>query len=416
MACISSLPASQIASWFKESWSSSNYAFVIKPISMDGKITINKEVATSSQPKFALELELNPVVIALDKNQYYGLVMATEYFSWLALRSKYDSLRPVTFTRTNAKDWWLFACNAVLVDFRRRTQCWSWDYIRKRRDLRLKYISTFIEKLSGSDVTSKLRDQEGLLDVKDIIQYRKLAHAKHSAAMSLKQSNSSLTGWFSSFFTPPPIPKTFDMEVEKRRFYDMIDSDENFDDVITETTVDATAKLALPQLTVSLLDSDPLQNLVLRMALGGYSIQYSRRPAAKSIQIITSLRELVVVAPDRSGQLLDIIHSGSDQSEPAVMVLFETNPLSNVPGVKPSAALAVKAKQIHMNLSVDPIVRFMNFIVLPDASLGATRNNISKKLSQLRNTSRIGLRHIIENRKVRIHHYLLSAFDRASIF
>ena len=367
---------------------------------MSGKITINKEAAKLSQPKFALELELNPVTIDLNKDQYHDLVMATEYFSWLSLRSKFDSLRPSSLTRSNVKAWWIFAANAILVDFRRRTQCWSWKFIQARRDLRLKYISTFMEKLSGADVTLKLRDLEVSLDVKDIIQYRKLAHAKHSAAASIKQSTSSLTGWFSSFFTPPPMPKTFDMETEKRRFYDMIDSDDNFDEVISETTVDATAKLTLPHLTLSLLEPGASQSLVMCVDLGGYSIQYSRRPAAKSIQIITLLRELHLRAPNQSGQVLDIIHTGTDQQEPAMMVVFETNPISNIPGVEPSVALDIKSTQFNMDLTVDPIVRFIQFIKLPEVSMDATMNNFSEKLSQLRNTSRSGLRYVIEHRKV----------------
>jgi len=51
-----------------------------------------------------------------------------------SLRSTFRDLRPKVAIVGNAGLWWRFACNAVLRDYRRVNQPWSWKFIAARRD------------------------------------------------------------------------------------------------------------------------------------------------------------------------------------------------------------------------------------------------------------------------------------------
>lgn len=167
--------------------------YILKPLSATLSLMVSKSGRfESGSPQYAVDLDLNDLVLTMDDIQIYQMLMLWDYVSICRLREKYGRFRPWTrslLDRTGVgwqRMWWQYAINAVLADVRRKLRHTSWVYFGSRMDARRKYIRLYRLKLERLQQDQHLDDasfreleeMEKELEMDEILNYRSLAECQ----------------------------------------------------------------------------------------------------------------------------------------------------------------------------------------------------------------------------------------------
>lgn len=83
--------------------------------------------------------------------------------------------------KSNPKEFFKFAGNAILSEIHERNYKWTWDHFKKRRDQRLRYIELYVAekmKTATPEQLEELKKLEWDLSFEDIRFYRSIAKSK----------------------------------------------------------------------------------------------------------------------------------------------------------------------------------------------------------------------------------------------
>lgn len=167
--------------------------YILKPLSATLSLMVSKSGRfESGTPQYAVNLDLNDLVLTMDGIQIYQMLMLWDYVSVCRLREKYGRFRPWTqyiLARTGVgwqRMWWRYAINAVLADVRRKLCRTSWIYFGSRLNARRKYIKLYRLKLERLQQDQHLDDasfheleeMEKELEMDEILNYRSLAECQ----------------------------------------------------------------------------------------------------------------------------------------------------------------------------------------------------------------------------------------------
>ena len=179
-----------------------------------------------------VELQYTSLDLQITDLQYQKMLKLADYTTLSTRRGKYRHLRPYTaITKDNTKVWWVFAVNAVLVEYRRKRAHISWDTLLIRLSQRKEYTSLYKENLHalikgssgtahrsfsdnltnmaegireeerrGEERRGRLKQLEDILEVKDIFLYRRIAEAEVGRAQAILERDKQ-SGWFSNLFS-----------------------------------------------------------------------------------------------------------------------------------------------------------------------------------------------------------------------
>ncbi|XP_062219043.1 uncharacterized protein LOC133918926 [Phragmites australis] len=124
-------------------------------------------------------LVLSDVSLTVTEAQYYDGIKLLETFSRFRTRVDVSHLRPVVPVKDDCRAWWRYA---MLAGLRQKKLCYwfSWERTRHLCQLRRRYVqlyATLLQQASNVDI-SEIREIEKILDMKVLILWRLLGHAK----------------------------------------------------------------------------------------------------------------------------------------------------------------------------------------------------------------------------------------------
>lgn len=394
---------------------STGMQFIIAPLSATARVILNKKAsALQSEPRYSIDVQIHPIACTLTRSQYSVIIEASQYVIWTSRRQHYQDLRPSLPIHKNAIVWWRFAANSILKDFRRRTSCWSWAYIRRRMLQRKAYINAFTLILEKSAHTSQIEEIATLdaqLDVVDIIRYRNLSRARFNAKTLQKSKSGIFGGWFRS-----NTPEVIDAAEERKQLLQILENDTEFDEIISKSAVDLIIHLKIEAVLLNLHDdisSPPL----IGIQAHSFDVALSRRPAANSIKIITELQTFLVAGRNAMHQTSPMCSSATEDSvEPLITLAFESNPLvDGSSDIHPDLQLRFKLSPMKWNVSLASLLAVVRFFEAPQSVTRMASTIVASQLKIISSQSRTGLQHIIDNRKVRKYQLLLFCPDLSFI-
>lgn len=219
----------------------SNHQFILKPVSGQAKIELDKS-GDIHAPKFKANLLFEEIGLVLDDDQYRDALMMVDLFHYFLRHQEYKALQPKGVRpKEDPRAWLQFAGNAVLGKIHERNRKWSWDYFRERRDDRNRYMELFKKKKQqqqlSPDENDDLTKLEWKLDYEDLRFWRSLARSqlkKEDAEALKKQSQQQeQQGWLSWMWGSKPQgtieqneENTQMTEEQRKELYDMIDWNE----------------------------------------------------------------------------------------------------------------------------------------------------------------------------------------------
>ncbi|KAI0466100.1 hypothetical protein F4859DRAFT_527562 [Xylaria cf. heliscus] len=219
----------------------SNHQYILKPVSGQAKIELDKSGDTYT-PKFKANLLFDEIGVVLDDDQYRDALMMADLFHYFIRHQEYKRLQPKGVTpKEDPRAWLNFAANAVLSKIQERNRRWTWDYFRERRDDRLRYIELFKKKKAHQQLspqeTDDLNKLEWKLGYEDLRFWRSLARnqLRKENAEALKNAppkTEQQQGWLSWVWGSKPAETTDASEntqmteEQRQELYEAIDWDE----------------------------------------------------------------------------------------------------------------------------------------------------------------------------------------------
>ncbi|BGP21450.1 Vacuolar protein sorting-associated protein 13 [Rhodotorula toruloides] len=187
-----------------------SHQFVLKPVSGQGRLVMNKQVDTHT-PKTDAELLFQELGFVLDADQYRDALSMVDLFHFYIRQREYRSFRPPQgeFDKNRNRALWKFATSAIRSEVHEKHRQWSWEYFAERRNDRKAYVDLFKKKTLGTievEESQELVDLEVKLGYKDIRFYRSIARSElrkdrieHPPPPKPQTTTAKATSWIGSW-------------------------------------------------------------------------------------------------------------------------------------------------------------------------------------------------------------------------
>ena len=412
--------------------------YMLKPVSGRAAVELDKS-GKIEKPKIKARLIFNELGFVLDDEQYRDALMMVDLFHYFLRHQEYKKLQPKATHKEDPKAWLGFAFRAVHTKIQERHQRWTWDYMRQRRDDRLRYIELFKKKKKEEKMTpaetEEINKLERKLSYDDLRFWRSLAHnqlRKENVGVKKEPQKQSWVqwAWGSGKKTEEPQKgeETTEMTDQQRKeLYDAIDWDEK--KAITES-------IDLPRESVKLHVESSLRT-------GSFTLK--RNPHGKGTEIMSlmfdnfkamglqrpdslladlslggmrvydgttegSLFPQIVNAKDTSlkpnTKPVKSLTSGEDTSESEQKLtedslfhlVFEQNPLDE----SADSAITMRLKSIEVIYNPQFVVEVAKFFKPPERhmeSIGALLETAGATVEGIRQQTRAGLEFALEEHK-----------------
>ncbi|KAJ2960621.1 hypothetical protein NQZ79_g4034 [Umbelopsis isabellina] len=420
------------------------HQYILKPVSGTGRVNINKRYGGET-PNLDATLLFDELGFVLDDEQYRDVLAMVDTFHATLKKQQYYHLHPPkgSTPKSNPREWFKFAGNAVLSEIHDAHYRWSWDHFKERRDDRISYLDCYVanelhratqeqvatlnkleEKLSYEDIRfyrsiakNRLRRERAVIAVEE--ERRKAAAAKHPAQ----------GGWISSWWYGAAANPSSDEDEEelqmtdeqRQELYDAIEYDEE-KAVVTEAvdfpkdTMNISLKTTLNKGTF-MLKREPhsanpvvLGSLVFDMVttnLIQYVEGFKATAALGDVRLYdditegTLYRQLIGVKDkqesgnDEESPYHSISKWQSSRSQPFFSVDFEHKPLDG------RADNALSLKMHHIEIVYNPAIigEVVSFFKPPESrmdSINALIEVAGDTLEGIRKQTRAGLEFAVE--------------------
>ena len=412
--------------------------YMLKPVSGRAAVELDKS-GKVEKPKIKARLIFNELGFVLDDEQYRDALMMVDLFHYFIRHQEYKKLQPKATPKEDPKAWLGFAFRAVHTKIQERNRRWTWDYIKERRDDRIRYIELFKKKKKEEKITSteteELTKLEKKLSYEDLRFWRSLAHnqlRKENVGVKKQPQKQSWVQWAwgtgKKTEEPEKGEETTEMTDQQRKeLYDAIDWDEK--KAITES-------IDLPRESVKLhvesslrtgsftLKRDPhgkgteilslvfdnfkakgLQrpdSFLADLSLGGMRV-YDGTSEGSLFPQIVSVKE---ASSSSDTKAIENVQSTEDTAEAQEKVaedslfhlVFEQNPLDE----SADSAITVKLKSIEVIYNPQFVVEVAKFFKPPERhmeSIGALLETAGATVEGLRQQTRAGLEFALEEHR-----------------
>ena len=421
------------------------YQYMLKPVSGRAGIEMDKS-GKVEKPKVKARLLFNELGFVVDDDQYRDALMMVDLFHYFLRHQEYKRYEPNSTPKEDPKAWLKFAFGVVHDKIHERNRRLTWDYIKERRDDRVRYIELFKKKKKGEKMTpadtEELNKLEFKLTYEDLRFWRSLARSqlrKENIGVKKAPEKQSWSSWVWGSSKKQQEQQQGDpkedegsamTDQQRKELYDAIDWDEKKS--ITES-IDLPRDSIKLQLESSLrtgsftLKRDPhgkgqevlslmfdnfqakvLQrpdSLLADVSLGGLRV-YDGTTEGSLFPQIVRVKDAPHIPEKKPLESLDVDEASledkkaKDQAaEDALFhLVFEQNPLDE------SADSAVTLKLKSMEVIYNPrfIVEVANFFKPPERhmeSIGALLETAGATVEGIRQQTRAGLEFALEEHK-----------------
>ncbi|KAI1407326.1 vacuolar protein sorting-associated protein 13 [Hypoxylon sp. FL1857] len=416
--------------------SSADHQFILKPVSGQAKIELDK-TGDIHVPKFKASLLFDEIGVVLDDDQYRDGLMMVDLFHYFIRHQEYKKLQPKGVTpKEDPRAWLKFAGNAVLTKIHERNRRWTWDYFRERRDDRRRYIELFKKKKANQQLSPEEIDDldklEWKLGYEDLRFWRSLARnqLRKENAEALKkappQKEQQQQGWLSWVWGSKPAEpsdsteeNTQMTEEQRKELYEAIDWDEK---AALAEAVDTPRDTVKMQIDASLstgsftlrqsphgsktdllsLHFDVFRAKALKrpdsvladISLGGFRVNDGTTPESLFKEIVR-----VKDAPETRGKRrLSIAELEESSQETFFDLQVEQNPLDG----QGDFAVTAKLKPLEIVWNPNFVVGIVDFFKPPERhmeSITALMETAGATVEGLRQQTRAGLEFALEEHK-----------------
>ena len=416
-----------------------NHQYVLKPVSGRAAVELDK-TGKVDKPKLKARLLFNELGFVLDDEQYRDALMMVDLFHYFIRHQEYKKLQPKNSPKEDPKAWLRFAFRAVLTKIQDRNRQSSWDYIKERRDDRIRYIELFKKKKKDEKLTPEeteiITNLEKKLNYEDLRFWRSLSRnqlRKENAGVQKQQpAKQSWTQW--AWGQKPKEEHKDDdtamTDEQRKELYDAIDWDEK---KAIADSVDLPRESVKLQVESSLrsgsftLKRDPhgKANEILSLMFDNFQAKALQRPDSFLADI--SLGGMRINDGTTAGSLFPQIVNFKDPTAGSVKgsiedvaaedanpdlekekakatddalfhLVFEQNPLDESADSK----LDMKVKSIEVIYNAAFIVGVANFFKPPERhmeSIGALLETAGATVEGIRQQTRAGLEFALEEHK-----------------
>lgn len=433
------MPHDEIIQHFKEmigqgESSSLNHQFILKPVSGQAKIELDKSGDTHA-PKFKANLLFEEIGLVLDDDQYRDALMMVDLFHYFIRHQEYKKYQPKGVTpKEDPRAWFKFAGDAVLSKIHDRNRKWSWDYFRERRDDRKRYIELFKkrkqQKQLSADENDDLNKLEWKLEYEDLRFWRSLARnqlkKENAEALKKQPAQQQQQGWVAWMWGSKPQGKielneenTEMTEEQRKELYDVIDWDEKTAlaeevdipreaiKLCLETSL-GTGSFTLRQsphdnpmdllsLHFDVFKAKALQrkdSVLANISLGGLRVNDGTTPDSLYPEIVR-----VKDAPDgKNRKRLSLSELEQVEEEPFFQFEVEQNPIEKEGDI----AVVGKMKPLEVVWNPNFVVGVVDFFRPPERhmeSINALMETAGATVEGLREQTRAGLEFALEEHK-----------------
>lgn len=412
--------------------------YMLRPVSGRAAVELDKS-GKVGKPKIKARLIFNELGFVLDDEQYRDALMMVDLFHYFIRHQEYKKLQPKATRKEDPKAWLGFAFRAVHIKIQERNRRWTWDYIKERRDNRLRYIELFKKKKKEEKMTPAETDElnklERKLGYEDLRFWRSLAHSQLRKENVGVKKQPQKQGWVQWAWgtgkkteEPQQGEEITDMTDEQRKeLYDAIDWDEK--KAVSES-------IDLPRESVKLhvesslrtgsftLKRDPhgkgteilslmfdnfkakgLQrpdSFLADLSLGGMRV-YDGTTEGSLFPQIVNVKDTSSISDTKS---MESLKTGDDTSETQQRVaenslfhlVFEQNPLDE----SADSAITMKLKSIEVIYNPQFVVEVAKFFKPPERhmeSIGALLETAGATVEGIRQQTRAGLEFALEEHK-----------------
>ena len=414
------------------------HQYMLRPVSGRAAIEMDK-TGKLDRPKIKARLLFQELGFVLDDDQYRDALMMIDLFHYFIRHQEYKKYQPKASPKEDPKAWLRFAFQSVHRTIHERNRQWTWDYMRERRDDRIRYIDLFKkkkkeEKLSASE-TEELSSLERKLSYEDLRFWRSLARSqlrKENVGVKKAPPKQTWTQWaFGGEKQSQQVDEDTTMSDEQRKeLYNAIDWDEKKS--ISES-VDLPRDSIKLQVESSLqtgsftLKRDPhgRANEIMSLMFDNFQAKAVQRPYSLLADLSLggmrvndgstegSLFPQIVnfKAPTTGsvkGSIEDIAAEDNDPEEQKAKekaaedalfhLIFEQNPLDE----SADSALTMKLKSIEVIYNPQFIVEVAKFFKPPERhmeSIGALMETAGATVEGIRQQTRAGLEFALEEHK-----------------
>ena len=414
-----------------------NRQYMLKPVSGRAGIEMDK-TGRSDKPKVKARLLFQELGFVLDEDQYRDALMMVDLFHYFMRHQEYKKFQPKESPKENPRAWLRFAGDAVLSKIHQRNRRWTWDYMRERRDDRIRYIDLFKKKKKAQNLTNE--EQESLKKLEFKLSYEDLRFWRSLARNQLRKENVGVKKpppkqtwgqwvWGSGKQTGEKEEEQTEVtEEERQKLYEAIDWDEK--KAITEA-IDVPRESIKFQVESSLrtgsftLKRDPhgSANEVLSLMFDGFQAKALKRPDSMLADIslgglrvydgttegslfpqIVRVKDTEAVPKEAPGSAKEkqetlVEQDEEDDKEDSLFhLVFEQNPLDE----SADSAINMKLKSIEIIYNPKFIVEVAKFFKPPERhmeSIGALMETAGATVEGLRQQTRAGLEFALQEHK-----------------
>jgi vacuolar protein sorting-associated protein 13A/C len=416
---------------------SGNHQFILKPVSGQAKIELDK-TGSPQVPKFKANLLFDEIGLVLDDQQYRDALMMVDLFHYFIRHQEYKKYQPKGVTpKEDPRAWLKFAGDAVLSKIHERNRRWSWEYFRERRDDRRRYIELFKKTKQNQQLSPQESDDMNKLEWK--LSYEDLRFWRSLARNQLKRENAEALknrpppqqqqqqGWLSWVWGAKPqqqekqdeTENTQITEEQRKELYEVIDWDEK---TALAAEVDLPRDTVKMQIETSLstgsftLKQNPHGNsrdlisihfdvfkakglkrpdsFLADLSLGGFRVKDGTTPKSLYKEIVR-----VKDAPTRDAdKRLSIAELETTSDEAFFQFQLEQNPLDEQGDI----ALTAKLKPLEIVWNPNVVVGVADFFRPPERhmeSINALMETAGATVEGLREQTRAGLQFALEEHK-----------------
>lgn len=187
---------------FKEALDSEKaQQYMLKPVSGRAAVELDKS-GKIEKPKIKARLLFQELGFVLDDDQYRDALMMADLFHYFILHQEYKKYQPKKSPKEDPRAWLKFAFGAVHTKIHDRNRRWTWDFLKERRDDRVRYIELFKKKKQEEKMaptgTEELEKLEWKLSYEDLRFWRSLARnqlRKENAGVKKPPPKQTWTQW-----------------------------------------------------------------------------------------------------------------------------------------------------------------------------------------------------------------------------
>ena len=410
--------------------------YMLKPVSGRAAVEIDK-TGKLDRPKIRARLLFQELGFVLDEEQYRDALMMIDLFHYFVRHQEYKKWQPAKSPKEDPKAWLRFAFTAVHSKIQDRNRQWTWQYMKERRDDRIRYIELFKKKKKEEKMTTEETQGIEALEKKstyeDLRFWRSLARnqlRKENVGVKKAPAKQSWTQW--AWGSKPTQAEKEDenttmTDQQRKELYDAIDWDEK--KAITES-VDVPRESVKLQVESSLrtgsftLKRDPhgkateilslvfdnfqakaLQrpdSMLADISLGGLRVYDGTTEGSLFPQIVSVKEGLPAAAQMTVGSPTSPDDSSKQQEskdkDALFHLVFEQNPLDE----SADSSVMVKLKSIEVIYNPKFVVEVAKFFQPPEThmeSIGALMETAGATVEGIRQQTRAGLEFALEEHK-----------------